>query len=97
VKQNLGLRDILDKVRAATRRMRQGRRTMEQLPYFGDAISHQAKLMEYPARMALPAMAACDSIRRRHVAQLNCFLTMTSPSPVAGANLCHGATGKDPG
>jgi hypothetical protein len=63
VKQNLGLRDILDKVRAATRRMRQGRRTMEQLPYFGDAISHQAKLMEYPARMALPAMAACDSIR----------------------------------
>jgi hypothetical protein len=41
----------------------QGRRIMEQLPYFGDAISHQAKLMEYPARMALPAMAACDSVR----------------------------------
>jgi hypothetical protein len=32
---------------------------MEQLPYFGDALSHQAKLVEYPARMAWPAMTAC--------------------------------------
>jgi len=86
VKQNLGLRDILDKVCAATRRMRQGRRIMEQLPYFGDAISHQAKLMEYPARMAL------------HVVQLNCFPTITSPSPEFSHTLPGDeGNGRDPG